>query len=262
MLLHAKAALECCISRGFGPHGLPRMLGGDWNDALDAVEGESVWLGWFFSHCALNFAALLDKLGVDGSQRYRAGARQIGLAAEGSWNGRWYDRAYYPDGEVLGGEERIDSLSQSWAAMSPFASPLHSQKALDAALERLVDRPNKLVKLFEPPYSCRERRPGYISGYGEGFRENGGQYTHGAIWLALAALRRGRRDQGYFRVVTEELLGLKLREGKLYVEPELPAALPSYSVTWIDSQSHLHRIDCDRGRIYVDGDPYLGRGIG
>ena len=311
VLLHAKAALECCISRGFGPHGLPRMLGGDWNDALDAVEGESVWLGWFFSHCALNFAALLDKLGVDGSQRYRAGARQIGLAAEGSWNGRWYDRAYYPDGEVLGGEERIDSLSQSWAAMSPFASPLHSQKALDAALERLVDRPNKLVKLFEPPYSCRERRPGYISGYGEGFRENGGQYTHGAIWLALAALRRGRRDQGYeilqyllpenhelksygaepfvlpadvytapghegeagwswytgsagwyFRVVTEELLGLKLREGKLYVEPELPAALPSYSVTWIDSQSHLHRIDCDRGRIYVDGDPYLGRGIG
>ena len=131
------------------------------------------------------------------------------------------------------------------------------------------------------------------------------------MWLALAALRRGRTDRGYeilqyllpenhelkrygaepfvlpadvytapdrrgeagwtwytgsagwyFRVVTEELLGLKLREGKLYIEPNLPSALPSYSVTWIDRQSHLHRIDCDRGRLYVDGDPYLGRGIG
>lgn len=311
VLLHAKAALECCIGRGFGPHGLPLMLGGDWNDALNAVEGESVWLGWFFAHCASRFAALLDKLGVKGSQRYSAGARQIGTAAEGAWNGRWYDRAYCPDGEALGGEERIDSLAQSWAALSPYASPLHADAALDAALERLVDRQNKLVKLFQPPYTCRERRVGYISGYGEGFRENGGQYTHGAIWLALAALRRGRTDRGYeilqyllpenhdikrygaepfvlpadvytapghegeagwswytgsagwyFRVVTEELLGLKLREGKLYIEPKLPAALPSYSVTWIDSQSRLHRIDCDRGHIYVDGDPYLGRGIG
>lgn len=311
VLLHAKAALEYCIRRGFGPHGLPRMLGGDWNDALDAVEGESVWLGWFFSHCALSFAALLEKLGAEGAQRYRAGARQIGLAAEGSWNGRWYDRAYYPDGEALGGEDRIDSLSQSWAALSPYASPLHVEKALDAALDRLIDRENKLVRLFDPPYSSRERRCGYISGYGEGFRENGGQYTHGAVWLALAALRRGRADRGYeilqyllpenhelkrygaepfvlpadvytapdrrgeagwtwytgsagwyFRVVTEELLGLKLREGKLYIEPNLPSALPSYSVTWIDRQSHLHRIDCDRGRLYVDGDPYLGRGIG
>ena len=70
VLLHAKAALECCIGRGFGPHGLPLMLGGDWNDALNAVEGESVWLGWFFAHCASRFAALLDKLGVEGSQRY------------------------------------------------------------------------------------------------------------------------------------------------------------------------------------------------
>ncbi len=311
VLLHAKGALECCISRGFGPHGLPRMLGGDWNDALNAVEGESVWLGWFFSHCARRFAALLEKLGVEGSQRYSAGARQIGAAAEASWNGQWYTRAYYADGEALGGPERIDSLAQSWAALSPYVSPLHADKALDTALERLIDRQNKLVKLFDPPYSCRERRPGYISGYGEGFRENGGQYTHGAIWLALAALRRGRVDEGYeilqyllpenhdlkrygaepfvlpadvysapghegeagwswytgsagwyFRVVTEELLGLRLREGKLYIEPNLPAALPSYSVTWIDRQSHLHRIDCDRGRVYVDGDPYLGQGIG
>ena len=140
-------------------------------------------------------------------------------------------------------------------------------------------------------------------GYGEGFRENGGQYTHGAVWLAMAALDRGRVEQGYeilqyllpenhepgryaaepfvlaadvysatgrqgeagwswytgsalwyFRVVTQELLGLKLRDGKLHIEPRLPAALPSYSATWRDGQGHLHRIDCDRGHIYVDGD--------
>ena len=311
VLSHARSALECCIRRGFGPHGLPRMLGGDWNDALSAVEGESVWLGWFFSHCAQRFSRLLEKLGAEDAQRYSSGARQIGLAAESAWNGRWYDRAYYPDGEALGGIDRIDSLAQSWAVFCPYASRTRSDKALDAALDRLVDRQNKLVKLFDPPYSCRERSGGYIAGYGEGFRENGGQYTHGAVWLAMAALRRGRVEQGYeilqyllpenhdlklygaepfvlpadmytapghegeagwswytgsagwyFRAVTEELLGLRLREGKLYIEPRLPAALPSYSLTWIDRLNHLHRIDCDRGHIYVDGDPYLGRGIG
>lgn len=303
VLEHARAALECCIRRGFGQHGLPRMLSGDWNDALSDVEGESVWLGWFFSHCALRFAQLLERLGNEGAERYRSGARQIGLAADKAWSGDWYLRGYFADGEALGGGERLDSIAQSWGAMSPFASPLRAEKALDQALERLIDRQAGLVKLLDPPYSHRDRSPGYIVGYGEGFRENGGQYTHGAVWLAMAALRRGRAEQGYeilqyllpenhdpgryaaepfvlaadvysapghqgeagwswytgsalwyFRVVTQELLGLRLRDGKLRIEPRLPAALPSYSATWRDSQGHLHRIDCDRGHIYVDGD--------
>lgn len=303
VLEHARAALECCIRRGFGQHGLPRMLSGDWNDALSDVEGESVWLGWFFSHCALRFAQLLEKLGKEGAERYRSGARQIGRAADRAWCGDWYIRGYFADGEALGGGDRLDSVVQSWGAMNPFASPPRAEKALDQALDRLVDRQDKLVKLMDPPYSHRERSPGYIVGYGEGFRENGGQYTHGALWLAMAALRRGRVEQGYeilqyllpenhepgryaaepfvlaadvysapdrrgeagwswytgsalwyFRVVTQELLGLKLREGKLTIEPRLPASLPSYAATWRDGQGHLHRIDCDRGHIYVDGD--------
>lgn len=311
VLLHAQAALECCISRGFGRHGLPRMLSGDWNDALSDVEGESVWLAWFFSHCAGRFAKLLEKLGRPGAQRYSSGARQLGSAANAAWNGSWYIRAYYADGQALGGPERIDSLVQSWGAMSPYADKFRAGKALDAALERLVDRREKLVKLLDPPYSHRERSPGYIVGYGQGFRENGGQYTHGALWLAMAAIRRGRVDEGfeilqyllpenhelrrygaepfvlsadvysapghqgeagwswytgsagwYFRVVSQELLGLRLKEGRLYISPRLPASLPSYSLTWKDGGGHLHRIDCDRGHVYVDGEVYLGQGLG
>ncbi|MEI3101094.1 MAG: hypothetical protein V8T45_04580 [Oscillospiraceae bacterium] len=110
VLLHAKAALECCIGRGSGPQVCPLCWGATGTTPSTPLRGRAC-VGWFFAHCASRFAALLDKLGVEGSQRYSAGARQIGTAAEGAWNGRWYDRAYCPDGEALGGEERIDSLA-------------------------------------------------------------------------------------------------------------------------------------------------------
>jgi cellobiose phosphorylase len=306
VLNHAIAALECCIARGFGQHGLPRMLAGDWNDALNDVEGESVWLGWFFAQCAESFARLLQTVGMDeAARRYSAGARQIGTAADNAWCGDWYIRGYFADGQPLGGRERIDSLVQSWGAMSPYATPERRERALNAALERLLDRSHKLVKLFDPPYSNQERSPGYIVGYGQGFRENGGQYTHGAVWLARAAIECGMADKGYeilscllpenhdlsryaaepyvlpadvysatghqgeagwtwytgsaawfFRVVTEDLLGLKLRGGKLYIEPNLPKALPSYSLSL-----RGRKIQCDRGHVYVDGEIYLGQGL-
>ena len=196
VLQHARAALERCFSRGFGPHGLPLLGSGDWNDAMDEAEGESVWLGWFFSGCALDFASLLESLGEADALRYRALAEQAGRAAEASFNGRWYRRGYWADGEPLGGDGRIDLLPQAFAAMSPFADPAHAEAALDAALGRLVDREHGLVKLFDPPFTEAERRPGSITGYGRGVRENGGQYTHGALWLVLACLRRGRREEG------------------------------------------------------------------
>ncbi|MBQ6465553.1 MAG: hypothetical protein IJJ43_04730 [Oscillospiraceae bacterium] len=206
---HARAALERCVSRGFGAHGLPLMGSGDWNDGLDAVGGESVWLGWFFSDCALRFAALLEALGKPGSERFREFAGAVGRAAEASFLPQgWYARGYWPDGELLGGAERIDSLAQSWAAFSPFAAPEHAAAALDAALARLVDREHGLVRLFDPPYGPDERRPGYLASYGEGFRENGGQYTHGAVWLAMACFRLGRAETGL------ELLELLLPEKK------------------------------------------------
>ena len=282
VLEHARAALERCVSRGFGAHGLPLMGGGDWNDGLDEVCGESVWLGWFFADCALRFAALLERLDRPGAERYRQLAERVGRAAEASFLPQgWYARGWWPDGEVLGGAERIDSLAQSWAALSPFAEPAHAQAALDAALTRLVDREHGLVRLFDPPFSPDERRPGYLVSYGEGFRENGGQYTHGALWLALACFRLGRAKEGlellelllpenrdsarygaepyvlaadvsaspghegeagwswytgaagwFLRVAARELLGLRLRDGRASLEPELPEGFGPCRLRW------------------------------
>ncbi len=196
VLQHARAALECCLARGFGPHGLPFLGSGDWNDAMDEVQGESAWLGWFLSGVALDFSALLEKLDEPDALRYRSIAEQAGRAAERSFNGRFYRRGYWADGEPLGGDERMDLLPQAFAAMSPFSDPLHAETALDEAIRRLTDREHGLVKLLDPPFSEKERRPGSITGYGRGVRENGGQYTHGALFLALACLRRGRKKDG------------------------------------------------------------------
>ena len=196
VLHHAEAALDCCRRRGFGPHGLPWMGSGDWNDAMDAVEGESVWLGWFLAHCAGRFADLLDRLHRPGGGRWRRLALRLGAAADSAWNGRWYHRGYWPDGTPLGGEERLDALPQAWAVLSGCGAPDKAARALDAALARLVDREHRLIRLFDPPYGDGEPRPGYLVSYGRGFRENGGQYTHGALWLVLACLKAGRREEG------------------------------------------------------------------
>ena len=308
VLEHARAALECCIHRGFGKHGLPYTGSGDWNDALDRVGGESVWLGWFFAHCAAHFAELLERLGIDGAERYRQYAAEVGSAADAAFNGKWYLRAFYADGEALGGGERIDSVAQSWAVLSGFGSKTRAASAMDSALFRLWDREHRLIKLLDPPYSDGERSPGYITGYGEGFRENGGQYTHGAIWLAIAALRLGKSAEGtamletllpetheariyqaepfvlpadictargheglagwtwytgsagwYFRAVTRELLGLRMRDGRLYIEHPV---LPEFSVHWTDDAGGTHTIERTPGGITVDGKSYDGGGIG
>ena len=278
VLEHAALALRLVIRRGVGEHGLPLMLAGDWNDGMDTVgiegRGESVWLAWFFAHTARRFAAVLDRQGDrHGAAALLSAASRMGRAADRAWDGAWYLRGWFDSGAPLGSAKgrgcRIDSLAQSWAAMCAEASPERVQKALDSALERLFDRETGLVKLFDPPFGDGAERAGYISSYGPGFRENGGQYTHGAIWLAMACLRTGRREEGlallrallpgrsveygaepfvlaadvysnpdrlgqagwswytgsagwYFRVVTRELLGLSIRDGKLYAEPRAP----------------------------------------
>ena len=307
VLEHARAALECCIHRGFGKHGLPYTGSGDWNDALDRVGGESVWLGWFFAHCAARFAELLERLGADGAAQYRQYAAGVGSAADAAFNGKWYLRALYAGGEALGGGERIDSVAQSWAVLSGFGSETRCSSAMDSALFRLWDREHRLIRLLDPPYSDRESSPGYITGYGEGFRENGGQYTHGAIWLAIAALRLGRSAEGtamletllpetheeriyqaepfvlpadistargheglagwtwytgsagwYFRAVTRELLGLRMRDGRLYIESPV---LPEFSVRWTDDAGRTHTIERSPDGITVDGKSYDGGGL-
>lgn len=221
---HARAALEMSMSRGLGLHGLPRMGSGDWNDALDGVEGESVWLAWFAAHCADRFAGLLKAQGEKGGKRYENFARRLRENADKAWAGRWYHRAYFPDGKAIGGTERIDSVAQSWAVLCGMENTddKRAQVAVDSALRRLVDRRHSLVKLFDPPYGSEDADCGYISGYGEGFRENGGQYSHGAIWLAIAALRLGRHEDGW--EILSMLLPANHEIGRYAAEPfVLPA---------------------------------------
>ena len=181
------------------------MGSGVWNHGHDRVGGESVWLGWFVSCCALRFSELLEKLDDRRARHYRALSEQLGRAADACFNGSWYLRAYRENGSALCGGERIDSLPQSWAAFCPWATPEKVELALGSALSKLVDQEHGIVKLLAPPYTS-EDSPGYLSGYGEGFRENGGQYTHAAVWLALACLRRGREREG------KELLKMLLPE--------------------------------------------------
>ena len=232
VLEHAFLAIELARTRGFGPHGLPWMGSGDWNDGLDRTGGESVWLGWFFSCCTLRFAELLEKLDDKRAAHCRELSEQLGRAADAAFNGRWYLRAWRGDGRPLGDGERIDSLSQSWAAFCPWASPEKVELALESALERLVDREHGIIRLLAPPYTALDS-PGYLSGYGEGFRENGGQYTHAAIWLALACLRRGQEREGreLMHMLLPETRDLKRYEAEPFVLPADVCAAPGHEGT-------------------------------
>ena len=152
--------------------------------------------------CQVVFADLLDRLGDAASAaQLRAAAQKTGRAADSAWDGAWYLRGYFDDGTPLGSagcaECRIDSIAQSFAALCPEASSERKQQALTSALDALFDREHNLVKLFDPPFTRVKPDPGYVRSYGPGFRENGGQYTHGALWLAMALLREGRTDDGY-----------------------------------------------------------------
>ncbi|NLV87252.1 MAG: hypothetical protein GX025_08575, partial [Clostridiales bacterium] len=204
VLSHAQKALDMVMSRGTGEHGLLKILGGDWNDGMSHVgaagKGESVWLTWFFSHTAQRFSELLKNLGKnDGAEKYEKAAKELGNAANSAWDGSWYLRGYYDDGSPLGSSEsdacRIDSVSQSFSALSPYANKLYVSLALTAAVDRLYEPENKLLRLFEPPFENSSKNPGYIQSYGPGFRENGGQYTHAAIWLIMALIKESRQDE-------------------------------------------------------------------
>ncbi len=193
-----------------GEHGLPLIGSCDWNDGLDRVgpegRGESVWLAWFLCATLRNFADLLETRAEKHppaaglAAQFRDRAAQLPVAAEASaWDGDWYLRAFFDNGSPLGShanaEARIDSLSQSWAAISGAGDPARTRRALESADELLVDGRNRLVKLLAPPFDHSEPHPGYIMGYPQGVRENGGQYTHGSLWLAMAHARMGSGDQ-------------------------------------------------------------------
>jgi len=184
----------------FGIHGLPLMGSGDWNDGMNRVgvegRGESVWLGWFFIEVLKRLTPMCEKRGETTllEEFQELGDRILAALESHGWDGNWYRRAYFDDGTPLGShtcsEARIDSLPQSWAAIALGATQ-RSERAIAAVNEHLVDERDKLVLLFDPPFDKSTPHPGYIMGYPPGVRENGGQYTHGALWVALAHARLG-----------------------------------------------------------------------
>jgi cyclic beta-1,2-glucan synthetase len=208
---HCIAAIDRSLA--VGSHGLPLIGSGDWNDGMSRVgqegRGESVWLGWFLHTVLAVFAPIADAHGErPRAERWRAHMKALRRALERhGWDGDWYRRAFFDDGTPLGSamnaECRIDSIVQSWSVLSGAADPLHAERAMAAMDEYLVRRGDGLVLLFTPPFDRSDVDPGYIKGYLPGVRENGGQYTHGAIWsiLAFAALGNGDKAGELFSIV-------------------------------------------------------------
>ena len=191
------------VDRGLtvGAHGLPLMGTGDWNDGMNLVgaggKGESVWLAWFLCDCLKGMEELASLMQQpDLGRTYREERTALIKRTEHSgWDGEWYLRGTFDDGSPLGSaantEARIDSLPQSWAQLSGAAEPARADQALDSAWRHLVCEDEGLVLLFTPPFDTSKPSPGYIKGYPPGVRENGGQYTHAALWMAMALARKG-----------------------------------------------------------------------
>lgn len=313
---HALSAIQCVLDRGTGSHGLARMGGGDWNDGMNRVgaagRGESVWLTWFLTMVLQDFAPLCQRSGEEElAQELLAQGEKYLAAAQAAWDGNWYRRGYYDDGTPLGSREsdqcQIDSIAQSFSVLPQRADRERADRAVSAALTRLFDRERQVVRLFDPPFDGKGRKdPGYIKGYPAGVRENGGQYTHGAVWLAMACFRLGRAGEGwevlrallpachategyraepyvlaadvsyatgregqggwswytgaagwYWQVAVQELLGLKVKEGRLRVQPRLPSDWPGYQAEWrLERGTLLIRVE--RGEAdaaLLDGQP-------
>ncbi len=284
---HGLVAILCALGRGTGPHGLAKMGGGDWNDGMDKVGGESVWLTWFLAAVLQDFAVLCRRMDEEArADDLLRHADRLLQAAQSAWDGGWYRRGYYEDGTPLGSEQsdqcQIDSIAQSFALFPGGTDRKQADQALSAALDRLFDRKNGVVRLFDPAFDGQgEKDPGYIKGYPAGVRENGGQYTHASVWLAMACFRLDRPGDGwailkallpeghetdiyraepyviaadvsyapgrvgragwswytgaagwYWQIAVQELLGLKVAEGRLTVEPNLPPDWPGYEAKW------------------------------
>ncbi len=202
---HCALALDASLA--LGGHGLPLMGTGDWNDGMNRVgelgAGESVWLGWFLYAALTAFIPLAQaRLETQRAAEWaaHAAALQASLERE-AWDGDWYCRAFFDDGEPLGSaakeECRIDSIAQSWAVLSGAASPERARQAMGALERELIAHGDGLALLFAPPFDKTARDPGYIRGYPPGVRENGGQYTHAALWSVMAFAALGDGDKAF-----------------------------------------------------------------
>jgi cyclic beta-1,2-glucan synthetase len=202
---HCKHAIEHGLR--FGSHGLPLIGSGDWNDGFNRIgqqgKGESVWLAFFLIDVMHRFAPIARERN-DADFEKRCADESNSIAAridENAWDGAWYRRAYTDDGTPIGSAQsdecKIDSLPQSWASLTNTGDPSRRKQALDETLSRLVREPQKLVQLFDPPFDHGTLDPGYIKGYIPGTRENGGQYTHAAVWLGMACAAAGRHQTAW-----------------------------------------------------------------
>ena len=232
---HCVQAILKGLKMGF--HGLPLMGSGDWNDGMNLVgaqgKGESVWLGFFLYQVLTQFADLARlENDVPFAERCLAEAARLRRNIEShGWDGEWYRRAYFDDGTPLGSsanaECRIDSIAQSWSVLSGAGAPERSRQAMNALDQRLVRRDHALVQLLDPPFDSSNVDPGYIRGYVPGVRENGGQYTHAAIWasMAFAALGETARAWELFGMINPLHHGESPGRTAVYkVEPYVVAA--------------------------------------
>jgi cellobiose phosphorylase len=318
---HCVQAIEKSAARG--AHGLPLIGTGDWNDGMNRVgekgRGESVWLGFFLYDVLMNFAKLARRHGDDSfALRCESDAMQLQQALETQgWDGAWYRRAYFDDGTPLGSQEndecRIDSIAQSWSVISGAASEDRRQQAMRSLDQHLVRRDAGLIQLLDPPFDTSPLDPGYIKGYVPGVRENGGQYTHAAVWATMAFAELGDSARAWellrmispvthgggengidvykvepyvvvadiygvdphqgrggwswytgsagwmYRLVVEELLGLRVTGEFLHIEPVVPAGWTSYQLHYRHRETDYHLEifpaagSTSLGQVSVDG---------
>ncbi|MCL2899361.1 GH36-type glycosyl hydrolase domain-containing protein [Brenneria tiliae] len=232
---HCARGLDQCLLLT-GANGLPLIGGGDWNDGMNRVgeggKGESVWLGWLLIRTIAIFAPLADTRDAPRAARWRRHAESVRQAIEQTaWDGAWYRRATFDDGSWLGShtneECAIDSIAQSWAVLSGAADPQRAATAMASLDEHLIRRHDALALLFTPPFDRTAQDPGYIKGYPPGLRENGGQYTHAAMWsvLAFARLGQGNKAGELFALLNPINHGSTPEQAAIYrVEPYVIAA--------------------------------------
>ena len=232
---HCVQAIERGI-KAHGPHGLPLIGTGDWNDGMNKVgekgTGESIWLGFFLCEVLSSFAETARRHDDEAfAQRCEDESRKLAAALdEHGWDGEWYRRAYFDDGTPLGSKQneecRIDSIAQSWSVLSGAAPQERRRQALESLDKHLVKRDAGIIQLLDPPFDRSSLDPGYIKGYVPGVRENGGQYTHAAVWatMAFAAMGDARRAWELLHMISPISHGSGERIDVYKVEPYVIAA--------------------------------------
>lgn len=205
LYLHCLKAIDHSLA--LGPHGLPLMKGGDWNDGMNKVgiegKGESIWLGWFLAHVLKRFSEICLRKGdtIKHIQYFNYSKDITASIEKHGWDGSWYKRAYYDDGTPLGSvtnsECKIASLTQSWSVISTLGDKERSETAMSSVNNHLVLEDKGMILLFTPPFDKDSKNPGYIKSYAKGLRENGGQYTHAAAWVIYAYALLGEGTKAY-----------------------------------------------------------------